>query len=119
MPNEIVAYKHAAGVPIAVPCSCSQKVLSNAKILRFMMISSTWRKKVRGKFEGIWSELSLKRLSKASIAVEVVMLVYIAVASAVKRRAFGGRCGSCFISSSSWFESRRYDGISGSNFFIW
>jgi len=43
----------------------------------------------------------------ASMAVAVSMFVYIAVASAVKILAFGGRCGRFWSSCRMWLELRR------------
>jgi len=52
-PKESIEYNGAAGVPMAVPVFCSQKVLPKVKILLSITISKTRRKNSEGKEEGI------------------------------------------------------------------
>jgi len=87
-PKDRIKYRGAAGVPIAVPFRWCQNVSPNVKMLVFMMDSKTRRNNSVGKFKGIFSLLVLMRLLIEVTPVVVSMLVYIAVASAVKILAF-------------------------------
>ena len=50
-----MAYEQAAGVPMAVPESCSHVVLPKLKMLLDMTSSSIFRKRLIGKLDGICS----------------------------------------------------------------
>jgi hypothetical protein len=78
-------------VPIAVPESCSQKVSAKLKILCSITIVKVCNTRSVGKFGGRLFTWSVRNLWMEFIPTFVSMLVYIAVASAVNRRASLGR----------------------------
>jgi hypothetical protein len=93
-----------AGVPMAVPVSCSQCVSPNIKMLLFITISRIDRKNSVGNDGGMDSLCVSKRILKIVIPVSTSMFVYIAVASAVNSFA-------PVVSNISDLESFIYDGI--------
>ena len=87
-----MAYEQAAGVPMAVPVSWSQKVLANEKMLFVITVSSICRNRAVGKFSGIFSALTRIKSRIELRACCVSMLVYIETASAENSRASSGIC---------------------------
>jgi hypothetical protein len=57
----MVAHAQAAGVPMAVPESCSHVVLPKLKMLLVITSSSILRKRLTGKLSGICSSWDAKK----------------------------------------------------------
>ncbi len=84
IPKVSVAYSGAAGVPIAVPLFCSQKVLPNIKMLFSMTSLSVVKKRLVGKVGGIRWLYMVNSVRNAGMPEVELMLVYMDEASAVK-----------------------------------
>ena len=117
MPNVIMEYSGAAGVPMAVPVVCSQCVSPKVKMLFLITISRTDRKNSIGNVRGIESLYLSNKILKISSPVSISMFEYIAVASAVKSFAPIGT-SSIVISDINDLESFMYDGIKCRSSFI-
>jgi hypothetical protein len=85
---------------MAVPNICSQKVLQKVKILLFIMCSRALRKNYFGKND---SSLYRKKFCKNFMAVLVAILMYIALASAVKILALVGVLGPLSHLRMCWY----------------
>ncbi len=86
----MVAYEQAAGVPMAVPESCSHVVLPKLKILLLITSLSVLRKRLTGKLTGISVSWDVKKSQNDWMPAVVSILVYIDLASAEKSRALLG-----------------------------
>jgi hypothetical protein len=86
----VVTYEHAAGVPIAVPVSCSQEVLEKERIFFSITKVSAFKKRSIGKSVGILLIILFRKVLMELIPMLESMFVYIDFASAENNRSCSG-----------------------------